>query len=83
LTGNWKTYCIPLSEFAIGQGVKLPQGYPEQWNYWMPPASGRGGENDGVKIHEVERLLISVRPEEGKSYQTDPQLEIAAVRLQF
>lgn len=83
LTDEWKTYRFEPREFGIGQGVKLPQGYPEQWNYWMPPALGRGGERDSLAIQNVERLMLSVRPEEGQSYQSDPQMEIGKVNILF
>ena len=52
---------IPIGDFRIGRGVMLPQGFPGQWLYWLPPAEGRGGAGDRVRIGDVERLQISVR----------------------
>src|SRR5262249_12083311 len=42
----WSDKTIPLSQFTIGRGALLPQGFPGEWNYWVGPASGRGGSGD-------------------------------------
>jgi hypothetical protein len=47
----------------VGRGVMLPNGYPGTWNYWIPPASGRGGAGDRVRMEQVERLQLSLRRE--------------------
>lgn len=83
LTKDWKTYCIPFSDFIIGQGVKLPQPFPEQWNYWISPATGRGENNDVMNIFKVERLLFSLRNERGIKYMNDPQMEVGDVYIEF
>jgi hypothetical protein len=62
---SWSERTIPLADFRIARGVKLPLGYPGQWNYWVEPAAGRGGNGDAVKIAEVERIQLSLRREEG------------------
>jgi len=59
----WTERSVPLAEFRVGRGVMLPNGYPGNWNYWIEPASGRGGAGDAVRIAHVERLQLSLRRE--------------------
>jgi len=63
LTATWSDTVVPLTALRIAQGVKLPLGYPERWNYWTTPAQGRDGPADRLKIHAVEHVQISLRPE--------------------
>lgn len=65
LDTSWSDQTIPLSAFRPARGVKLPQGFPGAWNYWVEPASGRGGAGVGVRPPEIERLQLSLRPEAG------------------
>ena len=58
---EWQTVTLPLRDFRIARGVKLPQGYPSNWNYWIEPANGRGGPNDRIRLAEIERLQLSLR----------------------
>ncbi len=83
LTDEWKEYRISPDEFTAGPGVKLPQAFPEQWDYWMAPASGRGGIGDKINLDKVERLLLSLRPENNHKYASDPELEIGIISLEF
>jgi hypothetical protein len=62
---TWSDRVIPLSAFAAGRGVLLPQGFPGQWSYWVGPAAGRGGAGDRPRVERVERLQLSLRPEPG------------------
>jgi hypothetical protein len=62
---QWEERVIPLSAFRISRGVKLPQGYPGTWNYWVGPAAGRGGPGDALNLPRVERLQLSLRREPG------------------
>ena len=59
----WAERAVPLADFRVGRGVMLPNGYPGNWNYWIPPASGRGGPGDAVRLEQVERLQLSLRRE--------------------
>jgi len=61
----WTERTIPIADFHVARGVKLPQGFPGTWNYWVDPAEGRGGAGDAIRLSEVERLQLSLRPEEG------------------
>ena len=63
LTAVWSDITIPLSELLIAQGVKLPLGYPERWNYWLTPAQGRGGPTDHLNSTKIEHVQISFRPD--------------------
>ena len=65
LDSSWVERSLPLNGFRIGRGVKLPQGFPGQWSYWLGPATGRGGSGDRLRIERLERVQISVRRETG------------------
>lgn len=58
----WTERTIPLADFRIARGVHLPLGYPGRWNYWVPPAEGRGGTGDRVRARAIERVQLSLRP---------------------
>ncbi|HJR36177.1 MAG TPA: hypothetical protein VJ817_14570 [Gemmatimonadales bacterium] len=62
---TWREPALPLSSFKVGRGVLLPQGFPGQWSYWVGPAAGRGGSGDRLRPERIERIQISLRPEEG------------------
>jgi hypothetical protein len=62
---SWSEQVIPLGSFTIGRGVLLPEGFPGEWNYWVGPASGRGGATDRPRLEHLERLQLSLRREEG------------------
>src|SRR5256886_8475778 len=40
---TWREQALPLAGFSLGRGVLLPEGFPGEWNYWVGPAAGRGG----------------------------------------
>ncbi len=61
----WSEPSLPLSVFTAANGVLLPQGFPGEWSYWVPPAAGRGGSGDRPRLDRVERLQLSLRREEG------------------
>jgi hypothetical protein len=58
---SWSEPAIPLASFAIGRGVLLPQGFPGEWNYWVGPATGRGGAGDHLRLDHLERIQFSLR----------------------
>jgi len=62
---SWSEPSLPLAAFTIGRGVLLPEGFPGEWNYWVGPATGRGGHGDHVRLDHLERLQLSLRPEAG------------------
>ena len=57
----WTERVVPLGDFRIARAAMLPQGFPGQWSYWMGPAFGRGQQGDPVRLHEVERVQVSLR----------------------
>ena len=60
---DWSERTLPLERFAVARGVKLPQGFPGEWNYWVGPAEGRGGRGDRPRLEHLERLQLSLRRE--------------------
>lgn len=81
---TWADTTIPLSAFRTARGVKLPLGYPGRWNYWVPPAAGRGGSGDSVRLLLVERLQLSLRAEPGARERPGVQaVEVESVTLVF
>ncbi len=62
---TWSERSVPLSAFAVGRGVLLPQGFPGEWSYWVGPAAGRGGPSDRPRLDRIERLQLSLRRESG------------------
>ncbi|MBI1809807.1 MAG: hypothetical protein HYR75_07920, partial [Gemmatimonadetes bacterium] len=84
LDSTWSDVVVPLSAFAPARGVSLPMGFPGIWNYWMSPASGRGGPGDAVRIADVERLQFSVRRDAAPGERMAPYgAEIESVALRF
>jgi hypothetical protein len=62
---TWTEQSVPLSSFVPARGVLLPEGFPGEWNYWVGPAAGRGGNGDRLRLDHLERLQLSLRREEG------------------
>jgi len=74
----WTERVIPLASLRPVRGVKLPLGFPGQWNYWVGPAEGRGGAGDRLHVPDVERLQLSLRPAAGER-----GVEVESVTLEF
>jgi hypothetical protein len=87
LASGWQDLRVPVTELRIAQGVKLPLGYPERWNYWISPASGRGGPGDRPNLGSIEHVQISIRPEppvkDAKPPVDDSWADIASIALVF
>jgi hypothetical protein len=82
--GAWTERTIPIADFQIARGVKLPQGYPGTWNYWVEPAAGRGGAGDRIRLPAIERLQLSLRREPGMEVQPGTYgVEVESVDLVF
>lgn len=62
---EWAERTLSIANFHAARGVKLPQGFPGTWNYWVGPAEGRGGAGDSIRLPDVERLQLSLRREAG------------------
>jgi hypothetical protein len=81
---GWSVKRIPLDSFRVVKSVKLPEGFPGEWNYWLQPAEGRGGANDGPRLDRVERLQLSLRREDAGSPAPDGYgVEVESVTLDF
>jgi hypothetical protein len=62
----------------------LPEGFPGEWNYWVGPAAGRGGSGDRPRLDRVERLQLSLRPEEGVTITSGSYgVEVESIALVF
>lgn len=84
LDSTWSEKTIPLSEFHIARGVKLPQGFPGTWSYWVDAAQGRGGSSDRMRIANIERLQLSLRREDGVKVESGGYgIEIESAALLF
>ena len=82
LSSQLRKYTIPLKEFTIDQAVMLPLGYPGRWNYYMPPAKGRGGPGDRIQLPSVERIQFTLRPDlDVEQLTNDPSVDIASATL--
>lgn len=79
LTAEWEDIKIPIDKFIVGKGVMLPQGFPGNWNYWLTPAKGRGGEDDKINLHKIEHLQISLRAQGRKD--NSPGIEISSISV--
>lgn len=75
------THTYPLSDFAPGKGVSLPQGFPGQWNYWINAPLGRGGAGDRPRVERLERLQISLRKTDAGSAASEHGVKVGWVGL--
>ena len=79
---SWSETTIPLTDFKIGRGVLLPQGFPGQWNYWVEAAAGRGGSGDRPKPEHIERVQLSLRLDADAAAPDNYGVEVEWVVLQ-
>jgi hypothetical protein len=68
---TWQEQAVPLAHLTAGRGVLLPQGFPGEWNYWVGPATGRGGTTDRLQLEHLERVELSLRPKEGRGVEVE------------
>jgi hypothetical protein len=84
LDSSWNEITVPLSNFSIGRGVLLPEGFPGEWNYWVGAAEGRGGPGDRLRLQHLERLQLSLRRENARVIAADRYgVEVEWVKLEF
>lgn len=84
IDSTWSAERIPLAFFRVVRGVKLPEGFPGEWNYWVGPAAGRGGRSDHPRLERVERLQLSLRRADARSPVPDGYgVEVVSVTLEF
>ena len=65
IPANTELMEVALHDLQLARAVLLPQGFPNNWSYWVDPASGRGGPGDRLQLDRVEHLQISLRPSVG------------------
>ena len=75
----WAERTVPLTAFKPARSAMLPEGFPGEWSYWVSAPPGRGGAADGVRVEEVERVQLSLRPG-GSSV---PRVDVEWVMLAF
>jgi hypothetical protein len=81
---GWSVKSIPLHTFRIVKSVKLPEGFPGEWNYWVGPPQGRGSGNDEPRLDRVEKLQLSLRRADADSPAPDGYgVEVEYVTLGF
>jgi hypothetical protein len=81
---TWSEPLLPLASFTIGRGVKLPQGFPGEWNYWVGPADARGHGTDRPRLERLERLQLSLRRQDGAVISPDRYgVELEWVMVEF
>ena len=83
---SWSEQAVPFTDFTIGRGVLLPEGFPGEWNYWVGPAAGRGGSGDRPRLQRVERLQLSLRREDAGDVAVAPGkygVEVESIVLGF
>jgi hypothetical protein len=80
----WSEPTIPIAKLVASRGVKLPQGFPGEWSYWVVPAEGRGGRGDRPRLERIERLQFALRRQDaGKVAPESYGVEVEWVRLEF
>jgi hypothetical protein len=79
---GWSERDVPLSAFVAGRGVLRPEGFPGEWNYWVGPATARGGPGDRPRLRQVERLQLSLRRDVAAAPAPDG-VEVESVVLRF
>jgi hypothetical protein len=62
ISGDRAPLQIPLDELIITPAVKLPLGYPGNWNYALTAPAGRGSKGDSLQWRRVEHIQFSVTP---------------------
>ena len=81
---GWNVKRIALDSLTLVKSVKLPEGFPGEWNYWVAAADGRGGVGDRPRMDRVEWLQLSLRRADASSPTLDGYgVEVESVTLDF
>jgi hypothetical protein len=75
----WSERVIPLGDFKPARSALLPEGFPGEWNYWVSAPPGRQGAGDAMRVADIERIQLSLRPAAGAI----PRVEVEWVMLAF
>ena len=80
----WAEHTVSLADLRPVRSAMLPEGFPGEWNYWLGPASGRGGAGDTLRRAAIERLQLSLRAADVSPAATAPAgVEVESVALTF
>ena len=79
---GWSSVSVPLSDLRLSRSIHIPSPFPGLWNYWRESPKGRAGGR--IRPQDVERLQLTVRPNEGETAADDAQgADIESVWLSF
>lgn len=80
LSAQWKVFSFALDSMKPSVGVNLPEGFPGDWDYWIPlhPASSHSA---GIlRISEVQSMELSLRKGESLNRLSGPSwMEISDI----
>lgn len=79
LSPEWHVHRIPLASLQLGDALKLPVGFPGNWNYALTPPVGRGIDGDRVHLVAVEHVQISIAP----APQASPEIAADVRRIEL
>ena len=68
---EWASVRVPLASLRAGRSIHIPSPYPGLWNYWRASAQGRGGGNDRLEPAQLERLQLTVMPNQDERASDD------------
>ena len=75
---------VPLASLRAGRSIHIPSPYPGLWNYWRASAQGRGGNDDRPALAQLERLQLTVMPNQGERAGEDASgVSVQSVELGF
>jgi hypothetical protein len=81
---EWARVRVPLASLRAGRSIHIPSPYPGLWNYWRASAQGRGGNDDRPALAQLERLQLTVMPNQGERAGEDASgVSVQSVELGF
>jgi hypothetical protein len=80
--GAWSVVRLPLDRLMISRSIHIPTPYPGLWNYWRESPPRRGLGEGHVRLADVERLQLTVTPNEGETAIDDAtSVAVESIRL--
>ena len=59
LSSEWSSTDVALNTLTAGRGIKLPLGYPGNWNIDLPPLASRGHVADKLNFDQLEHVQLT------------------------
>lgn len=82
LTNQWHWYTFLLSSMKPSRGVNLPEGFPGNWDYWIPMQASLGGAPAKLVVSALQSMELSLRSEAGNEARPEPSMiEISDIDL--